>query len=278
MKINCIIILLTIVLGISCCAGCSANNNQPTQTSDASSTSNSIIEYQDENFLSDLAIGLEKRWNMSNNDTADYDLYTKEHQEAFSKMIDAELDILGKYENAEFEDSKLKEKALSYINALKDQKEALRYATVDAEKYDDAWSKAYDERTKLITEFSENFGLKISEEYQATLDDFLLNAQEVAKEEDKAAQVKELVKSIKFEKVEEEYDWATYEAVVENTTNIDFESLYLEINLLDKDKVIIDNQFVDVQNFNKGAKAKFKFSTDQKFKKIKIADYEYYVK
>ena len=88
-------------------------------------------------------------------------------------------------------------------------------------------------------------------------------------------QVKELVESIKFEKGKEEYGWATYEAVVENTTNIDFEYLSLEINLLDKENVTVESEYADTQNFDKGSKAKFSFMTDQKFKKIKIADYEY---
>lgn len=62
---------------------------------------------------------------------------------------------------------------------IKQQKEALKYLQVNYDKYEKLWYEAYDERTKLIVDFVDNYGLTVSDKYKSTLDDFKTNAQEV---------------------------------------------------------------------------------------------------
>nr|WP_243460922.1 FxLYD domain-containing protein [Clostridioides difficile] len=79
-----------------------------------------------------------------------------------------------------------------------------------------------------------------------------------------------MVKGIKFEKVKDEYDWKTYQATVENTSDLDLQDFYLDINLIDKDGVIIETQTSTSVNgtWKKGQKVRLEFNTDKNFEKI----------
>ena len=144
-------------------------------------TTETEIHYADENFISDLATGLQKRWDI--NDVAEYEEGSEEQKQYDTELVDAELNVLEKYQSMVFEDSKLQEYAISYINCLKQQKEAISYITADYETYDEKWSEAYNNRTKLIMTFVNDYGLKVDEAHQAALDELVANAKVVNEDE-----------------------------------------------------------------------------------------------
>ena len=105
-------VLLAAVLCVGMLTGCGNTNSASTQKEE---------HYADEDFMKDAAKALETRWKMNESD--EDKVYTEgsdEQKELFSKWTQAELDILSEYEDEKFEDSKLKELAIQYINALKD--------------------------------------------------------------------------------------------------------------------------------------------------------------
>ena len=53
------------------------------------------------------------------------------------------------------------------------------------------------------------------------------------------------------------YDWKNYNAIVKNTSSIDFDSFVADVNLLDKDGVIVESTTVYVNSWKQGAKTKF---------------------
>ncbi|GAA0799254.1 hypothetical protein GCM10008910_25190 [Faecalicatena orotica] len=248
-------LLLVICLSIGMMVGCS--------TKDADAPEE--IKYADEDFMVDLSKALETRWAMNEQDQNSYEEGTDKQKELFSKWTKAELDILQKYEDEKFENSKLKELAIQYINCLKDQEEALKYVTVDYAKFSELWQTAYDSRTQLIAQFKEDYDLKVSEKYQSTLDDLLTNAQLVTEDQTEKSTVEEFIKGIQFTTESDEFGLKTCSAVVENTTGLGFKSLSLTINLLDADGVIIETTYSHVENFAPGSKAKFEFMTDKEF-------------
>lgn len=97
--------------------------------------SSSKDDYCDKDFLSAMSKGLNDRWK----DTSGDDVVpgTDEQKEAFSKIVSNELNNIKDYKDKKFEDSKLQELAIKYINILQDQKDALDYVTVNYEKYED---------------------------------------------------------------------------------------------------------------------------------------------
>ena len=53
---------------------------------------------------------------------------------------------------------------------IKQQKEALKYLQVNYDKYEKLWYEAYDERTKLIVDFVDNYGIEpYSAEYHTAI-------------------------------------------------------------------------------------------------------------
>ncbi len=248
-------------------SGCSSIGN-------ADSESSQTTQYADQNFIKSLSTGLESRWQLSDkfdaehakNNTADVidvDEYTT--------LINTELNAINQYKNAEFQDSKLQEKALSYINALNDSLQALNYINSDPEKYITLWESAYNNRSTLIKNFVENYGLTVDDKYQSTLNEFISNAQAVSEKEKQKKMIDKLVNSMKFELAEDDYGYRTYTATVQNNTGLNFSTFDININLLDNDGTIVETNYDSISQFNNGATAKFKFSTDVNFSSTQVS-------
>ena len=226
-------------------------------------------QYADEDFMKDLAAGLEARWSVE--EPEQYTEGDDASKEYYTEMVNAEYEKVTPYLDKKFKDSTLQQKAINYINMIKQQKEALKYMQVNYDKYSELWGEAYDERSKLIVDFMENYGLTVSDKYKSTLDDFKTNAQEVEDKEIKDSEVNAILSNMNFKKDKNSsYDWKEYDAVVKNTSSIDFDSFMVNVNLLDKEGVIVESTTVYVNNWKKGTKTKFTFSTDKEFDKISI--------
>ena len=244
-----ILIIAMVLCNVGLLAGCS------------SSTTNEE-GYSDEAFIKSMSKGLEARWAMT--DKASEGEETKEDME---KYIQAELDQLTPYEAAKFEDTKLQEKVLKYINCLKESKD-----NIDAYfNGDEKWEEIRGERAALIKDFVENYGLTVSDKYQAKLDEFVAQGSAVEKKASQDDAMQKLVKKTKFKQTKDDgYGWKTYESILENTTDYDIVSFSLDVNLLDKDGVNVSTQYASVENVKKGQKAILKFETNEVFDKIDL--------
>ncbi len=262
MKKRVLLSMSLIVLTILMLTGCSTGNKTKSNTDQEE-------YFADKDFLKDLASGLEKRWDKANEYNND-DLFDDadkfiEHTE---ECINIELGALSKYKNEKFEDSKLQEKAISYINCLNDSLLTLDYAKSDFPKYSEDWEKYYNERSKLIASFYNDFGLEVKESYEKTLKDFLNNAKTVESKEQQKEAINAMVNQIQYECIEDSYGWRTYSAVIENTTGTDFSTISFNINLLDSDNVIVESTYASVNNFGNGQKARIEFSTNKDFASV----------
>lgn len=255
-KLKLFLTTMIMIIGIICVVGCSSDSQSEATTEEY---------FADDDFMAALSQGLEDRWSLD--DGSEYEYYTDEHKEIYTKYVNAELDKVEDFTTKKFKDTTLQEKAIKYINALKAQKEALDYVTVDPEQYEEKWGTAYNERSKLITEFVNNYNLTVSDDYANTLKEFEINAKEVEQNEEIKESIQEMLASVEFQAERDEYsDWVTYTGVIENTAGVDFNSFEININLLDKDGMIVESLFDSISNLKKGQKAKIEFSTDQEFK------------
>ena len=76
-----------------------------------------------------------------------------------------------------FEDSKLQEETISYINLLNDHIEICDYIPVDYYgKYLEEFQPIYDGRSKIIQDMADNYGLTVSDKFQSNLDEFKTNS------------------------------------------------------------------------------------------------------
>lgn len=274
-KIAAIIIMVMVTIGLVSCGNSTSTPELavPEESAVAVSTSSEpAVVYADAEFMESLKIGLQNRWDASEedkkileeNDGVYPDVQTMKN--SYRNCINAELEQLSEYPSKQFEDTKLQGSAIAYINILNDSLECLdKYLPADEIKFGEEWEKIYHQRSKAIKEFVDVYGLTVDEEFQSTLDDFLSTASYVEEKEDKEKEVQQLVDSIEFELKEDVEGYKTYSAVVENTTSIDFDYIDLEINLMDEDGVIIESTYSNVNNFNSGSKARFEFDTMEDF-------------
>ena len=250
--------------------GCSGSQQESKQEEE--------IHYADEDFVKDMAKGLEARWTLNEQDESKegydaIDLQSSEYKDMMISYINAELDCIGKYKYEKFEDSKLQEETISYINLLNDHIEICDYIPVDYYgKYLEEFQPIYDGRSKIIQDMADNYGLTVSDKFQSNLDEFKTNSKLVQEKDAQEQAIDSMLSNITFEEVPDEYagDWKTYQGVVENTTGSDFSTFAVNINLLNADGVIVETAYDQVSNFTNGAKAQFEFSTDKEFTSTEV--------
>lgn len=211
--------------------------------------------------------GLESRWDITDN--ADY-VTDDEMKETLGSAVKAELDSVEKYKDEKFEDSALQELVLKYINTLKAQEESLDYVSADPDKFNTDWQSAYEERTQMIDTFYNDYDLKVSEKYESDLEELLTKSKLVTEEANTKETIEKWIDSFAFTEVSDEYGFKTYEAVVENTTGVDFDYISLSINLIDAEGVTLETTYASIDNVTNGAKVKFEFTTDAEFSSTEI--------
>lgn len=257
-------ILLTLLLVVlPSLTGCSSGS-----TSNSAKSSTSETEYADDAFIKSLSKGLEKRWSLND----DYNIKlangtikdgSSEQKEAFESWVNTELDEIEKYRNEPFENADLQQTALAYINALNDQRNALDEWGTD--KFSEDWSKAYDERTRLLAELADNYNLTVSDKYKDQLDSMKASGKQVQSKEDETDAVKALADSFSFEQTADDYGYKTYTATVENNSGYNLKYFYADISLLNNDGTLVETQYADAENWQNGQKAQFEFTTDADF-------------
>lgn len=238
-----------------------ANIFEELGTYEDSETMLQSCEYEltvDRQFIWALSQGLHKRWILADGDTAEAktvmvdgteltvgDTYPQE------VYITAELEGLIEFKTATFDDKDLQEKALTYIAALEEGIEAEKYENTDVVKYSEMRNEVYMTRAVLISDFYNNYGMKVSENDMSVLKDFLDSAEAIKAEQKKEAeelqaqQQKEeelkalLANNFKYtvELVSEAYGYYYYEIKYEfaNDSTYTIEDLYVEFNYFNDD-------------------------------------------
>ncbi|MBR3126035.1 MAG: FxLYD domain-containing protein [Mogibacterium sp.] len=220
----------------------------------------------DELFISAEAKGLQARWDLS-------DQHEKEGTtggESFIACVDAELNPIAAYKDSEFEDEALGNLATEYIGILEKSKElASDYYDKNYETFSNEYTTLNQRRSQIIKAFSEDYQLPIDEDHTDTLKTFIADA-------NLTSAVQDIISSTTFELAEDDYGWKKYQAVVENTTDKTFDSFCYNINLVDKDGVVVETQNAYTENWKPGDKHRFEFSTEAEFDKIEIDKAEWY--
>lgn len=225
--------------------------------------------YADDAFLKSMSKGLEDRWSVVGVlDKDDAKQTEAEYNKELRKGIEAELKQISKYKTEEFKSSKLQELAVSYINALNQQKDNINgHQNYDSSAYQ-KFGEAYDKRSLILVQLVKKYGLTVSDKYKETLKDLEANGKDVTNLNEQQKQVNQIGKELTFNQVSDEYGYKTYECVLTNTSDIDFEYYQVEVTMLDTDGVNIDTTYANVQNWKQGAKARFDFSTNENFDKL----------
>ena len=210
-----IILAAALACALAACAamfaGCAEQNGQDQP------------QYADEAFMQSLAKGYEAR-----------DALVEK-----STKTDKSTEYYEKYQSSQFEDSKLQENAIAYINSLKDQREAAELCATDNEKFQQDWQKAYDKRTTLLKTFVDEYGLTVSSSCQDSLDKLVSHGKKVERDNNEKAAVESLAGTINLE-FTEQYSTFTGQATVSNNTGYDFDYINFKVELFDANGVKVE--------------------------------------
>lgn len=114
-----------------------------------------------ENFLADMATGLNARWSYDANENV---MSSSEYVEYRTSIVNEEYNCLIDYRDTEFENEKFNLMAHAYIEAIEMQANALRYYNELPELYEIEWAAGYNMRAILIPGFVDVYGLDVAEE------------------------------------------------------------------------------------------------------------------
>lgn len=220
------------------------------------------IDYVDDEVISVIADGLEKRWDYV--DAEDYD-----KDMTLDKAIQIEIDGLDGYKDAKYEDTKLQELVLSYINALNDSMDIWNLYDKD-EQAREQWESIYNKRSQILKSLVNDYGMTVDAKYEKDLDDMVNNATAVERTEEQESAIEDLVSKIQFEKIDEIGSYETYAATVTNDTSLKFDYFSLSIPLYDDGDVRIDTENAMVSQWEPGETVVVEFMTDKAFSSYKV--------
>ena len=210
-------------------------------------------DYADDEAMSVIGQGLSKRFAIVDGDETG--------AAVVKKGVQAEIDTDSPLKDRQFEDSKLHENVISYINVLDDSMDVLDNYQYQSVEYNEKWGEVYDKRTQILKTFVDKYGLKLEGKDQETLDELVANGASAAKERHEKETINKLISSARFEKKDEGYGNFTYTAVIENTSDLAFENVGIVLGLYDADGVKQET-YASVNTWAPGEKVKFEAYSD----------------
>lgn len=230
-------------------------------------TQNKEDKTYDDQFMSSLSKGLERRWDIT--DSTPDDEFGKAE---YKKSINAELDSVEQYQDKKFKDSKLKEQTVSYINVLKDSKSTLD--SYGSDSFHDDWQAQYNKRTGILVKINNIQKIKVSKKYQDNLDEILGSGHAANKNDTFKTNLNNIFNSANFQaQPDEDYeegDYLDYTATVKNTTGENIEDFTADIKLKDENGTVVDTDYIDADSWAKDESVNFEISTDKHFSSYEV--------
>ncbi|MEG1632336.1 MAG: FxLYD domain-containing protein [Hydrogenoanaerobacterium sp.] len=227
---------------------------------------NQKVEYVDKAFVLSLGKALEKRFDAADKIDAERDaLSDAEYGLRLESLFDIELNALSDYRTGMFENPKLQEAAISYLNILQEGKAACADISADLFAFNTAYKSVYNKRIKLLSTFASDYGLSVDGSHTETLNSLLSAAKSVIKNEATEEAIESVINGVVFEEVENNYGWKTYRAVLDNTSGYDIEYISYSIDLVDANGVVLSQTYAGANNVMNGKKYNLEFSSDEAF-------------
>jgi len=243
--------IVSVVAAVLVCLGLSACADTNGKSGD--SANQEVVSKEEA--MKVISAGLEKRWAINDQ----YDSATDQDAivEGLKKAIQAEIDNDSQLKSAKFDDSKLQETVLSYLNCLDDSMKEIKEHGYDTQEYYDAWTEAYNSRSALLKTMKDDYGLTVSKNYESTLDELVANGNDVQANDKAEKAINGLFANVKFEQTDDGYGNYTYSATVKNTSDLSFENVSLVLGLYDSDGVRQGESYVSANTWAAGETVKF---------------------
>ena len=205
----------------------------------------------DDVFIEEFSKAINKRW--KEQDKLAESLSTEEYNEKNVEILEEELETIEK-SLANVEDKELKEIGTQYVEGAKRQIEMFKTTDVDLQlKYSE---ESEELRKPALIKLVDEYDVKIDEENQQIYKDFKEQANVINKENEANTYAEQLAQEITFEKSVDEFGDVTYTAIVENTSEIEFDTIQYDVQFKDGDGVVVGNDYIFLENFTPGTKQK----------------------
>lgn len=245
-KILSIVTIFTLALGI---VGCSSNEKSQEELSG------------DEQFIQTFQTSINERWKkqaeLDEKYKKDTTFTDEEYTKETIKILEDEVNSIEEKQNS-IEDKDLKSYAKDYVEGVKKQIEANK--TNDYELQDKYIQESDKLRKPALIALVEDYDVKIDEEHEQTYKDFKEKATIIKKANESQSYADKLATEMEFEKNTDEFGYVEFNATVENTSDFNFKNLSYNVQYKDKDGVVIGNDTIYLENFNKNSKQKVKLS------------------
>lgn len=220
---------------------------------------NDVPDYADERAMAVIAQGYQKRSDYLESLGEDADLGSnKVRKEAIKTEIDNDKEL----KKASFKDTKMQEDVIAYLNLLDNQLDVVKKYAESDPKYYDEWEKAYDARSAQLKKLVDRYDLTVDDEYRDAFDELIKNGRTVEEKTHNDEVINGLLSSATFEKSDDGYGLYTYTAIVENTSDISFENVFLNVALYDADGVRAEECYADTSAWAPGEKVKFEVMSE----------------
>ena len=178
------------------------------------------------------------------------------------EIIKTEIDNDKELKKAPFKDAKMQEDVIAYLNLLDNQLDVTKKYAESDPKYYEEWEKAYDARSAQLKKLVDRYDLTVDDEYQDEFDELIKNGRTVEEKTHNDEVINGLLSLANFEKSDDGYGLYTYTAIVENTSDISFENVYLNVALYDADGVRAEECYADTSAWAPGEKVKFEVMSE----------------
>lgn len=134
------------------------------------SSENKMVDENQVSCIKDLKNGLEERLSLKDSTNIN------EYASVLDKSVNAELDKLHQYESVTFEDEKFNTLISDYINAVINQKEAIKYFPSDLDQFDELYNeKGTEIRRESLKKLCDEYNFQVSDEYAEDLQSLINN-------------------------------------------------------------------------------------------------------
>lgn len=205
----------------------------------------------DDVFIEEFSKAINKRWAEQDKlvETEEDEKYYEKNVEILEKELET---IEGSLANVE--DKELKELGNQYVEGAKLQIEMFKTDDWELElEYSEQSERL---RKPALIKLVEEYNVIIEEEFQQTYKDFKAQATVINKENEANSYAEKLAQEIVFEKTTDEYGDLVYTAIVENTSDFEFDSIDYDVQFKDSDGIVVDNDYIYLENFTPGTKQK----------------------
>lgn len=190
------------------------------------------------------------------------ELQGTEADEQLKQAVQAEIDAGSSLKGRQFENTKMQEDVLAYLNSLDAQMDVLTNYSSSSIEYYEKWTEAYNNRTAIIKKLADEYGLAVDGKYKADFDKIITDGTNAVENKSKEDAIEGLISGATWEAIDDGYGSITYTAVIENTTDYDFKNVLLIVGMYDADGVRTES-YANANSWKAGDKVKFEaYSTE----------------